>query len=739
MSKSVTRISFARSRWRAGACVGLAWVLALGGGCFEGEGGEQFYGRVAVPRAQEFRWSDGGLPRVFDPARAAAAPDTDAVRALFEGLTDHDPQTLRPVAAVASRWDASEGGRVWTFHLRADARWSNGDRVTAHDFVRSWRRTLRLGESAPHAELLSNLIEKKAPPAGARPSDGEGARPRDGEAQPGAGGESRPNAAARPDAAARANVAARQNESQRRAGEEGERGESAAETDAEQFALGVEAVDDLTLRVRLQRPDENFAQLVAHPVFRPVHVSTEEGAASESTGGKQSGGELAGARRIVSNGPFRLGESGADGVVLERESNYWNASQVALERVRFVGASDAEAALAAYRAGEVDAVTNAKIEPLGLKLLASYKDFRRTTFGAVTYYDVNATRPPFDDPRVRRALALAIDRERLSADTLGGAAEPAEKFLPVEKGIDESENGNGPTHGKPAGGSSAAAGGESAGGSGGETAGGEAAPASEYGRDGRRVAGAGGAAGGESGEATGGESGSSSGGDSRGESEDESGGGAAPLRFDPDGARRLLAEAGFPGGEGFPRVRLLVNRNEQHRVVAEAVAGMWRAVLGVETEILLRGWDEYEMLLRTGEFDVARRSLILQTPDEAANVLSMFSPERFDFDAATEVAEALAPEQPGASPSPAQGATRAPDAPPPAPLPRALYTEAEALREVPAIPVYFATSAALVKPYVRGFDSNLLDAPSLQRVRIDTAWQPPRRETPGGFAGFGGR
>src|SRR5205085_6680999 len=128
------------------------------GGCFNGgDGGEQFYGKVVVPGAQEFRWSDGGLPKVFDPARAAAPPDTDAVRALFEGLTDYEPGTLRPVPAVASRWESSDDGGVWIFHLRPEARWSNGDPVTAQDFVRSWQRTLHLGERAPHAKLLANI------------------------------------------------------------------------------------------------------------------------------------------------------------------------------------------------------------------------------------------------------------------------------------------------------------------------------------------------------------------------------------------------------------------------------------------------------------------------------------------------------------------------------------------------------------------------------------------------------
>ena len=404
----------------------------------------------------------------------------------------------------------------------------------------------------------------------------------------------------------------------------------------------------MTLRVRLRRPDRNFPELVAHPVFRPVHAS----AADEDAPG---GGAAPVARgvstpeQIISNGAFRLREMGADSVVLERESGYWNAGGVALERVRFVGARDAESALSAYRAGELDAVTNARVEPLGLKLLASYKDFRRATYAALTYYDFNATRPPFDDARVREALARAIDRRRLTADTLEGAADPAEGFLPARTG-------------------------------------GEAGGAGEARR--------------------------------------------SQLAHDPAAARRLLAEAGYPGGAGFPRVRLLVNRNEQHRRVAEAMASMWRAVLGVETEVLLKDWGEYETLLRTGGYDVARRSLVMQTTDEETVMRSLFAPERLDFDARTEgEAAALETPAPPASPEAAQPAEGQTPAAPPAPRPQPILTEAQALREVPAVPVYFAASYALVKPYVQGFDANALDAPSLHRVRIDTNWQPPKTDT----------
>src|SRR5215212_2297849 len=151
------KLSGTVERWRVRVAATLVTVMALTGGCFLDHDVEQFYGRAVTPRAQEFRWSDGGLPQVFDPALAAAAPDTDAVRAIYEGLTEYDPKTLAPVPGVATRWESSSDAREWTFYLRRDARWSNGEPVTAHDFVRSWQRTLQLGERAPHARLLKNI------------------------------------------------------------------------------------------------------------------------------------------------------------------------------------------------------------------------------------------------------------------------------------------------------------------------------------------------------------------------------------------------------------------------------------------------------------------------------------------------------------------------------------------------------------------------------------------------------
>ena len=581
---------FNHKRLRTSVVSVLLLALMLShAGCFLNEKLERYYGRVVVPSDQRFNWSDGGLPQTFDPAFAAAPPDTDLVRAIFEGLTDYDPRSLAPVPAVALRWEASNGGRVWTFYLRADARWSNGESVTASDFVRSWRRTMRIGDLAPHTELMSNI---------------EGAR----QENPAGVTESR------------SSTVLSQTQTQEPNPVVDKKTRDLAKT-YNATAFGVEAVSDRVLRVRLRRPDMNFPSLVSHPVFRPVKLNDESGISQLQ------------ARDLVSNGAFSVAQAEAAHVLLERADTYWNKDQVTLQQVSFVGEKDAESALAAYRAGEVDAVTNAAFEPLAIKLLTPYEDFHRTTYGALTYYSFNSARAPFDDVRVREALAIAIDRDRISADEMGGATEPAKRFLP-------------------------------------ETVANTQAPVVNK---------------------------------------------SEVLEKEYERAKELLADAGFPGGRDFPKVRLLINRNEQQRVVAQAVATMWRTVLNVETEIVVKNWDEYEAAIRQGDYDVVRRGLVMQTTDELTNIRMLF-PEGTDA--------ALAPlggNEPGSRTAhgsePVNGKERNLRTLQP------IETEAQALRDLSAMPIYFASSYSLVKPYVSGFDGNVLDAPSLKTVRINTAWK----------------
>lgn len=114
------------------------------------------------PPGAILRVGNGAEVQNLDPHLVSGVTEHRVLTALFEGLADMDPATLQPVPGVAASWDISEDKLVYVFHLREDARWSNGDPVTAHDFVYSWRRMLSPALAAEYAYLLYCLKNAKA-------------------------------------------------------------------------------------------------------------------------------------------------------------------------------------------------------------------------------------------------------------------------------------------------------------------------------------------------------------------------------------------------------------------------------------------------------------------------------------------------------------------------------------------------------------------------------------------------
>ena len=590
---------------------------------------EPFYAETAPPPKKEFRWSNGKMPKSFDPALASAPPETDVIRAVYEGLTDTDSKTLKTVSAIAIDWKASDDFKTWTFNLRKDAKWSNGERVTAKNFVRSWKRLAEMSEKVSHPELLQNIVGLQTAKKGVLPK-GESEEPdalsRLSPTQNLQFLQSQPNSA---------NVLPTpENESNI------EQKPKIEEPTEPKF--GVEAVDNFTLKISLIKPDKDFPALVAHPIFRPIY-----GDGKNFEAGKLNAD-------IVTNGAFRIFSVGQDGITLDRAENYWNRAMVELERVRFVPTENAEKALAAYRAGEVDAVTNADFEPLALKLLTPFEDFRRTTYSALNFYEFNRKMPPFNDRRVREALAIAIERERLTDDEMGGASKPALSFLPF-------------------------------------------------------------------------------------------GDGKTKLAQDAGRAKNLLTESGFSNGENFPVIKLLVNRNNVQQRIARSVAKMWKQNLNVETEIVVKDSAEIETAWATADFALIRRGVVLATNNEAANMLAIFAPQVKPPDeiAGNEPEAGIDTSQTNENTN-ADASRSTPESPPienksdaanenslpEMPLENeAILTEEQAMTELPAIPLYFPTSYSLVKPYIQGFDINVLDAPSLKDVKIDNNWQPKKAKS----------
>lgn len=604
---------------------------------------EPFYAETAPPQVKEFRWSNGKLPKSFDPAMASAPPETDVVRAVYEGLTDTDAKTLATVPAIAVSWTASDKNRIWTFKLRRDAEWTNGERITARDFARSWKRLAALGERVPHFQLLGNIAGMQAAknknelpktpekidfferkdfnqnlPSILRPAEKDT--------------DERQTTKTNPPAEAKLSNA------ENKPAENSERKASTPIQPEQKF--GVEAIDDFTLRVWLLKADKDFPALVAHPLFRPVY-----GDGSYFKDNKLNAD-------IVTSGAFRVAEVGQSGVTLGKSETFWNESRVELEKVRFVPMESAEKALEAYRAGEIDAVTNIDFEPLALKLLTPFDDFRRATHSALNFYEFNRAKAPFDDERVRRALAIAVERERLTEDEMDSASFPAFSFLPF---------GNEKNAG---------------------------------------------------------------------------------LEQDAERAKSLLAEAGFAAGENFPRIRLVVNRNDMQQRIARAVAKMWKKNLNVETEIVVKEQSDFETAQKNKDYDVLRRGVVLPTVDETVNMMAIFSPviesETVNQPENQAVETPIAADTPpDASSSPSENAnsetaeTEGRTDENPAVNEKAgktseILTETDALERLPAVPLYFSTSYSLVKSYIQGFEINTLDAPSLKDVRIDNNWQPKK-------------
>ena len=102
----------------------------------------EFFGKVEPPAGQHLRYITGSEPESLDPQTSSGQPEARLYMALFEGLVEYHPKTLQPIPAVAERWVIDEDASEFVFFLRKNARWSNGDPLTAHDFVYTFRRAL---------------------------------------------------------------------------------------------------------------------------------------------------------------------------------------------------------------------------------------------------------------------------------------------------------------------------------------------------------------------------------------------------------------------------------------------------------------------------------------------------------------------------------------------------------------------------------------------------------------------
>jgi oligopeptide transport system substrate-binding protein len=317
---------------------------------------------------QTFTFNNGAEPETLDPQLMTGVPEHKLANGLFEGLVTQHPKTLEPVPGVAETWDVSADGLTYTFHLRKDAKWTDGTPVTARDFHASWQRALEPSTAVQYAYMLYPL------------KNGE--------------------------------------EYNKQGAEEKEGGPKRPAISFDQ--VGVKVVDDHTLEVTLEQPCAYFLDLVAFETLMPVPTELI----------KKHGDRWVRPENIIGNGPFKLSEwLPNQRVVMVKNPHYWNAASVKLEKVVALPYEDLDTAYKLFLQGQCDWMNDV---PIG-KIEESQRrpEYYASPYYGSYFYRFNVTKKPFDDPRVRKALSLCIDRTQITRDLLRAGQVPATWFVPA--------------------------------------------------------------------------------------------------------------------------------------------------------------------------------------------------------------------------------------------------------------------------------------------------------------------
>lgn len=317
---------------------------------------------AGAPPAQVLRIAQRNEPATLDPQLATLPDEYFTARALFEGLTTPNPDGGAPLPGVAERWESTPDGLAWTFHLRANARWSNGDPVTAQDFVWSFRRILTPALGAAKTPLFSVVRNARA--------------------------------------FVRGDV-------------------------ADFAAVGFAAPDARTLVVTLEHPAPYLPALAATGAWLPVHPATVE----RHGPGRDSRWSEPG--NLVGNGPYLLAAwKRAQQIELVQNPRYWDRAAVRIPHLRLVMFDNNDAEERAFRAGQIDLTMTVPAARLEHYRKNEPALLRRQPLHETRYLALNTRRGPLADARVRRALALALDRKALVARVLKGGQQPAWSLIP---------------------------------------------------------------------------------------------------------------------------------------------------------------------------------------------------------------------------------------------------------------------------------------------------------------------
>ena len=507
-----------------------------------------------------FHYGNGSEPQGLDPHVVTGVPENHILRALFEGLAVKNPYTLEPEPGVASSWDISDDGRVITFQINPEAVWSNGEPITATDYVWSWKRLLTPMLGAENAYMLFPVKNAEAFNKGQVTDFNE---------------------------------------------------------------VGVKALDDSTLQVTLNERTPYFLQLMDHYSTFAVHRPTIE------KHGKATDRFTAWTRveNMVSNGAFRLKKWQLNRrIELEKSDTYWDRDKIRLNGIIFYPTENGVSEERMFRVGQLHYSGGVPLGKIPVYQEMENSPYVQAPYLGTYYYLLNTKRAPTDNLNVRKALSIAVDRDKLNKTILKGTNLSAYSITPPD------------TLGY-----------------------------------------------------------------------------FPPILFSYDVAyaRELLAEAGYPNGEGWPGLELTYNTSEDHRKIAVALQQMWKDNLNIEVTLTNQEWKVYLDSVTNMHFQIARRGWIGDYVDPN-NFLDLFistggnNNTGFADPAYDEMILREAP----------QAATKEERF--------AIFKKAETLlmEQMPIIPIFTYTSKHLIHPSVNGMPPNLMDSVNMKYVWLDKDWQP---------------
>ncbi len=376
-------------------------------------------------------------------------------------------------------------------------------------------------------------------------------------------------------------------------------------TDASQ--IGVKALDEETLQVDLRQPIVFFPSITTFTATFPLRQDVVEAFGDGWTEPEN----------MVVNGPFKLKDWHHEyKVELEPNDRYYG-SRPELEQVIFYVVGEGTTALTLYETGSLDLVS---LPPIAIPHFEKSPEYLNFPFLRGYYYGFNVGKPPFDDPRVRKAFSMAVDRTEFPKILKGGE-------IPTSSWIPKGMPGYNPNIG---------------------------------------------------------------------------------LSFDPQEAHRLLAEAGFPNGKGFPKITAAFNTNPENNLIAENLQAQWERNLGVKVDLDNQEWKVYLKRLTTDTPALFRLGWGADYPDPD-NFMNLFTStsgnnnthwknKRYDQiirDAAVE-----------RDPNKRQ----------------TLYDEAQRIlteKDVPIMPLFIAAQNMLIKPYLKGLEINAMDLLYLKDVSVE--------------------